>query len=224
MKRNVETVGALDAKNPLLLAVTGGIASGKSTVSRMLEELGAPLIDLDVLARQVVEPGEPAWKEIVEFFGPGILLQDGRIDRKKLSDIVFQDVEKRKKLENLTHPRILEEMRRQVDEIAAGDPDAIIQIGIPLLIELNLHDRFHKVLLVYSPQDLQIKRLMDRDRISKEAAENILRAQLPIDEKIAYADFVIHNEGSLTKTKRQVEEVWRKLKEEQGKPRTTDYF
>jgi dephospho-CoA kinase len=203
--------------NRLLIAVTGGIASGKSTVSKMLAEMGAPWIDLDVLARQVVEPGKPAWKEIVDFFGPGILLKDGRINRKKLSDVVFRDAEKRKKLESLTHPRIFEEMRRQVDEIAAGDPDAIIQVCIPLLFELNLHHKFHKVVVVYSPPDMQIQRLMERDGIGKAAAENILSAQLPMDEKVGHADFVIRNEGSLTETRRQVEEVWRKLKRLQRK-------
>lgn len=204
-------------ENRLLVAVTGGIASGKSTVSKMLEELGAPLIDLDVLARQVVEPGKPAWKEIVDFFGREIILHDGRIDRKNLSDVVFRDIEKRKRLESLTHPRILEEMCRQVDEIAAGTPDAIIQVGIPLLIELNLQDRFHKVLLVYARREVQMNRLMQRDGISKNSAENILKAQLPIDEKIGYADFVIYNDGLLEETRQQVEEAWRQLKEEQEK-------
>ncbi len=209
----VERTGCKE--NRLLLAVTGGIASGKSTVSKMLEELGAVLIDLDIVARQVVEPGKPAWKDILDFFGREILLNNGQIDRKRLSDVVFRDVEKRKTLESFTHPRIFEEMCRQIDEISAGTPDAIIQIGIPLLIELNLQHRFHRVLLAYSPPDVQIKRLMKRDRISNEVAENILKAQMPIGEKIAFADFVIRNEGPLEDTKRQVEEVWRKLKEEQ---------
>ncbi len=202
-------------ERPLLLAVTGGIASGKSAVSKMLEELGALLIDLDLLARQVVEPGKPAWKGIVEVFGPGFLLEDGRIHRKKLSDLVFHDAAKRRELEALTHPRIFEEMRRQIDEIAARDPEAIIQIGIPLLFEMNLHEKFDKILLVYASPQIQIQRLMQRDRISREAAESILKAQLPIDQKIRGAHFVIHNEGSLAETRQQVEEVWQQLKEEQ---------
>jgi dephospho-CoA kinase len=210
-----------DKDSRLLLAVTGGIASGKSTVSRMLEELGAPLIDLDLLARQVVEPGEPAWKDIRDFFGPEILHQDGRIDRKRLSDVVFRDAEKRKKLEGFTHPRIFEVMRRQADEIAARNPGAVILVAIPLLFEIKSTHRFHKVLVVYSPPELQIKRLMERDRIGREAAENILKAQLPIDEKVRYADYVIYNEGSLEETRHQVEEVWEKLREEQEKKRRT---
>jgi len=202
-------------ENRLLVAVTGGVASGKSTVSRMLEGLGAPLIDLDILARQAVEPGKPAWEEIVDYFGREILLPDGRIDRKRLSDIVFRDIEKRKKLESFTHPRIFEEMCRQVDEIASQTPDAIIQIGIPLLFELNLQHRFHKVLLVFAHREVQVSRLMERDGISKTSAENVLKAQLPIEEKVGPADFVIHNDGSLEETRRQVEAVWKQLKEEQ---------
>lgn len=204
-------------RDSLVIAVTGGIASGKSTVSRMLEQLGAPLIDLDVLARQVVEPGRPAWKEIVDFFGKEVLLQDGRIDRKKLSNVVFQDEEKRRKLESLTHPRILDEMYRQIDEIASRDPEAIIQVGIPLLFELNLQYRFHRILLVYARREVQKRRLVERDGVSESSAENILDAQLPIEEKVAHADFVIRNEGTVEETEAQVEALWKQLKEEQRK-------
>jgi dephospho-CoA kinase len=198
----------------LLVAVTGGIASGKSVVSKMLEDLGAPIIDYDVIAREIVEPGKPAWKDIVACFGERVLRQDRSIDRKNLSDIVFRDPEKRKQLESFTHPRIIEEGARQSDEIARKDPDAIIQVAVPLLIEINLQDRFHKVLLVYVPRETQIERLMKRDGIAREAAESILKAQLPIDEKLRHADFVIHNEGTLEETRRQVEQVWEELKKE----------
>jgi dephospho-CoA kinase len=197
----------------LLLGVTGGIATGKSTVSKMLEKLGAPLIDFDVLARNVVEPGKPAWKDIADYFGRQVLLDDQTIDRKKLSDVVFRDLEKRKKLESFTHPRIFEEFYNQVGDIAARIPEPVIQADIPLLIELNLQYRFDKLLLVFIPREMQVQRLMKRDGISREAAENILKAQLPIDEKIGFADFVIHNEGTLEETRMQVEEVWKKLKE-----------
>jgi dephospho-CoA kinase len=204
----------LGKDNRLLVAVTGGIASGKSVVSKMLEDLGAPIIDYDVIAREIVEPGKPAWKDIVACFGERVLRQDRSIDRKNLSDIVFRDPEKRKQLESFTHPRIIEEGARQSDEIARKDPDAIIQVAVPLLIEINLQDRFHKVLLVYVPRETQIERLMKRDGIAREAAESILKAQLPIDEKLRHADFVIHNEGTLEETRRQVEQVWEELKKE----------
>lgn len=201
----------------LLLGVTGGIASGKTTVANMLRELGAPIIDFDLIARLVVEPGKPAWKEIVEYFGKQVLKKDNSLDRKKVSKIVFRDMEKRKKLEGFTHPRIHEEFVKQVDEIAKKDPNAIIQVAIPLLIELNLQYMFHKTLVVYIPQEKQIERLIERDGISEDEAKNILKAQLPIDEKVGYADFVINNEKSLEETKRQVEDLWQTLKRLQKK-------
>jgi dephospho-CoA kinase len=196
----------------LLVAVTGGIASGKSAVSKMLHELGAPIIDYDVIARLIVEPGKPAWKDIVACFGEKVLKEDKQIDRKKLSHIVFRNADKRKVLESFTHPRIIEEAARQADEIAGKNPKAIIQFAVPLLIEINLQDQFHKVLLVYVPRETQIERLMKRDGITRDAAESILKAQLPIDEKLKYADFVIHNEGTLEETRKQVEQVWAELK------------
>ncbi len=196
----------------LLLGVTGGIASGKSTVAEMLEELGAPIVDLDVIARRVVEPSRPAFDEIVDYFGKQVLQGDGTIDRKRLSGIVFSDLEKRKRLEGFTHPRINEEMTRQVNEIAERTPGSIIQVVVPLLIELNLQYVFHKVLVVYIPPEMQVKRLAERDGISNEEAANILKAQLPIDEKVGYADYVIHNDETIEETRRQVLELWETLK------------
>ena len=196
----------------LLLGVTGGIASGKTTVANMLRKLGAPIIDFDLIARQVVEAGKPAWKELAEYFGKQVLKENGNLDRKKVSKIVFGDMEKRKKLEGFTHPRIHKEFVKQVNEIAEKDPESIIQVVIPLLIELNLQYMFHKILVVYIPQEKQIERLVERDGITEDEARNILKAQLPIDEKVEYANFVIHNEKSLKETKKQVEDLWRTLK------------
>jgi dephospho-CoA kinase len=197
--------------NRILLGVTGGIASGKTAVAGMLEELGAPIIDFDVLSRVVVEPGKPAWKEIVAYFGEQVLQEDKALDRKKLSEIVFRDFEKRKKLEGFIHPRIFDEFIRLVKEYAAKDPNVIIQAAVPLLYEVNLQYLFHKVLLVYIPEEIQIERLMKRDDISREMAVNILKSQLPIEEKRGFADFVVDNSWSLEDTKRQVKEVWEKL-------------
>ncbi|MBN1830743.1 MAG: dephospho-CoA kinase [Deltaproteobacteria bacterium] len=197
----------------MLLGVTGGIATGKTTVVRMLEELGAPVIDFDLLAREVVEPRKPAWKDIVGYFGEDILLEDGSLDREKLSGIVFQEVEKRKILERFTHPRIYEASDRKVKKICEKDPNAIIQLDIPLLIEQNLQHMVDKILVVYIPREKQIERLMERDRMSREAAVDRLGAQLSIDEKLGWADFVINNEKSLEETKKQVEDLWKTLKE-----------
>jgi dephospho-CoA kinase len=200
----------------LLLGVTGGIASGKSTVARMLEEMGAPLIDFDVLSRIVVEPGKPAWKEIVTYFGEQILREDRTLNRKALSDIVFRDRGKRRKLESFTHPRIHEEFFRRVKQMIKEDPAAIIQVVVPLLIEANLGSLFDKLLLVYIPEEMQIRRLMEREPISRETAIQVLKSQLPIDEKRKYADYIVDNSGSLEETRRQVEEVWTRLKKLQN--------
>jgi len=193
--------------------VTGGVSSGKTIVTDMLRELGSPIIDYDLIARQVVEPGKPAWKEIVDYFGRQVLQEDDNLDRKKLSKIIFQDIEKRKKLEAVTHPRIHEQFVNQLNVLSKKDPGAIIQVVIPLMIEQNLQHMFHRILLVYVPEEKQIERLVKRDKISEEEARNILNAQLPIDEKVGYADFVINNEGPLAETRKQVEELWQKLKQ-----------
>lgn len=213
--RQVEAIRGND--NRMLLGVTGGIATGKSTVVNMLKELGAPLIDFDVLARQVVEPEKPAWNDIVAYFGQQVLQEDREIDRKKLSDIVFRDFEKRKKLEGFTHPRIFEAFIQQLNGIVQKDPDSIVLVDVPLLVELNLQYMFHKTLLVCVPREIQIKRLMERDGISEEEAVNRIKAQMPIDEKVGYTDYVIHNEQSLEETRRQALELWqtlRKIQEE----------
>ncbi|OIP39465.1 MAG: dephospho-CoA kinase [Desulfobacteraceae bacterium CG2_30_51_40] len=178
----------------------------------MLQDMGAHLIDFDVLARKVVEPGKPAWKEIVAYFGRQVVSEDETLNRKALSEIVFSDMEKRKKLESLTHPRIHEEFLEEVRQIAAGHPRPIIQVGIPLLIELNLQYLFHKILVVHIPANLQVERLARRDGISEQEAANILKAQLPIEEKLGYADYVIHNDGSTEETMSQVRRLWGELK------------
>ncbi len=206
----VEAIRGKDGR--LLLGLTGGIASGKSTVAAMLEDLGAQMIDFDVLAREVVEPGKPAWKDIVNYFGEQVLREDQSLDRKKLGDIVFKDFEKRKRLEVFTHASINEAFVSRVNAIAGRDPEAVIQAVIPLLFELNLQYQFHKNILVYVPPEVQVDRLMKRDGITEEEANHRIQSQLPIDEKVGYADFVIHNDKSLEETRKQVEALWKELK------------
>jgi dephospho-CoA kinase len=201
----------------LLLGVTGGIASGKSTVSDLLSELGSPLIDFDLLARRVVEPGTRGYKDIVDYFGKQVLQENGELDRKKLSGIVFSDIEKRKKLESFTHPYIYEEFFKEIHQITEKQPDAVIQVSVPLLIELNLQFLFDKLLVVYVKPQTQAERLAKRDGITTAEAEHIMKSQLSIDEKASYADFVIDNEGSLEETKEQVQAAWEALKKMQVK-------
>ena len=198
--------------NCLVVGLTGGIASGKSTVSDMLEELGAVLIDFDLIARQVVEPGTRGLEAIVNCFGKQILAEDGTLDRKKLSKIVFQNFKKRKKLESFTHPLIYEEFFKQMDAIAKKDPDAVIQVSIPLLIEQSMQKAFDNLIIVYVSQKTQVERLVQRDGISIKEANNILKSQLPIDEKVGFANFIINNENTIEETRKQVNEVWRELK------------
>jgi dephospho-CoA kinase len=197
--------------NRFLLGVTGGIATGKTTVVNLLKEKGAPVIDFDLLARRVVEPDKPAWKNIVAYFGQQILQEDRTLDRKKLADIAFKDMEKRKKLEGFTHPEIYGEFIRELTEIVACTPEAIILVDIPLLIELNLQYLFHKLLVIHVPEEQQLQRLMERDGISRDEAAGRLKSQLPIEEKVGYADFVIRNEGPLEETRKQVDDLWDKL-------------
>jgi dephospho-CoA kinase len=199
--------------NALLVGVTGSIATGKTTVAKMLEELGAPAIDFDVLSRVVVEPGKPAWQDIVSFFGEQVLLEDRTLDREKLREIVFRDLEKKKKLESFIHPRIGEEFFALVQRYVKQDPNAIIQVVVPLLIETNMHALFHNLLMVYAPEDAQKQRLIERDEMTEEMAMNMIRSQLSVEEKKGYCDLLIDNSGSLENTRRQVEELWGRLKQ-----------
>jgi len=212
-----ETINMLrGTDNRLLLGVTGSIATGKTTVAAMLEELGARTIDFDVLSRVVVEPGKPAWNDIVAFFGKQVLREDQTLDREKLREIIFKDMEKKKKLESFQHPRIGEEFMELVKQYAGEDPNAIIQVVVPLLIEVNMHPLFHNILMVYASEEEQKKRLMNRDGSSEEMAMNMIRSQLSVEEKKGFCDLIIDNSGSLEETRKQVEKLFEKLKEIQS--------
>jgi dephospho-CoA kinase len=196
----------------LLLGVTGSIATGKSTVAGMLEELGACTIDFDVLSRVVVEPGKPAWEDIVAYFGKQVLNEDRTLDREKLREIVFRDMEEKKKLEGFIHPRISEEFVKMVDAFTRKDPKSIIQVVIPLLIETHMQAFFHNILMVYATEKAQKKRLMARDGCTEEMAMNMIRSQLSVEEKKGYCDLFIDNSGPEEETRKQVEKLWQKLK------------
>jgi dephospho-CoA kinase len=198
--------------NRLLLGVTGSIATGKTTVADILEELGARTIDFDVLSRVVVEPDKAAWQDIVAYFGEQVLAADRTLDRAKLREIVFKDLEKKKKLESFQHPRIFEEFIKQVEQYAAEDPAAIIQAVVPLLIEVNMQSLFHHTLMVYASEEAQKKRLMQRDGSSEEMALNMIRSQFSAEEKKGYCDLIVDNSGSLKETRKQVEKIWLELK------------
>jgi dephospho-CoA kinase len=195
----------------LLLGVTGGIATGKSAVAEMLREKGALTIDFDLLAREIQEPGQPAYDEIVAFFGNQVLLDYGKLDRKRLSEIVFSDPAKKAILERFTHPRIREAFHRHLHSYTVEHPSAIVQAVIPLLIESQMQHLFDRILLVYAPASLQLRRLMQRDKLLEHKAKRIIDSQLDIEKKRDLAHFIIDNSGELESTRRQVEAVWRRL-------------
>jgi dephospho-CoA kinase len=195
----------------LHVGLTGGIASGKSTVARMLAAKGAVLIDFDELAHAVIEPEGPVGRSIVRHFGEKILLPDARIDRRKLGAIVFADRAQREILNGLVHPAVFEAWQKRLAEIQKGKEDVVVVSDIPLLIEAGLKSRVDVVLLVYIPPEEQIRRLRERDGFSREEAQGRIAAQMPIAEKISRADIVIGNDGSIEETSRQVDRAWEEL-------------
>jgi len=190
----------------MILGLTGGIATGKSTVTAMLRERGIPVIDADQIAREVVEPGKPAYEAIVRHFGRDILLEDGQLDRKKLGEVVFSDEAERQKLNAIVHPEVRRVMRQEA-EAAEANGAQIVFMDIPLLYESKLQYLVEKIVVVYAPSDMQLARMMERDELDEEQAKKRLRAQFPIDQKKLEADFLIDNSQSREETQRQVEEL-----------------
>lgn len=198
----------------LLVGLTGGIATGKSLVSEILRGLGAYIIDADEIAREVVEPEKPAWLEIVEFFGKDIINKDKTINRKRLGEIVFNDPVKKRKLEEIVHPRVIEEENRMVEEYKKIKPDGIVIIDAALLIEAGSHKRVDKLIVVYAYKETQAKRLMERDGLSRPDAEKRIASQMPLDEKVKMADFIIDNSKGIERTQRQTIDIFNKLRSE----------
>jgi dephospho-CoA kinase len=197
----------------VIVALTGGIGSGKSTVARMFEDEGAYVIDFDYLARVVVKPDKPAWRDIVAYFGPEILSPDRTLNRSALAEIVFSDDESRKALEGFTHHRIFEESDALVKAIKRKDPCSVVIIDFPLLFELSLNEKFDKVILAYVPRGVQIKRIVERDGLTKEEVEKRLNVQISIEEKRSLSDYIINSEEGLNDTRNQVRKVIHELKE-----------
>ncbi|HEX7128104.1 MAG TPA: dephospho-CoA kinase [Thermodesulfobacteriota bacterium] len=197
----------------LVVGLTGGIASGKSTVSAMLEALGIPVIDADRLAREVVEPGRPAFAEVVAAFGPEVVAPDGRLDRARLGAIVFADPAARARLEAIVHPRVFEAERARLAEIARRDPGGVAVVDAALLLESGNARWMDAVVLVAAPRETQIERLVGRRGLSRAEAEARVAAQWPLERKRALADYEIDNGGSLESTRRQVAALAEALRE-----------
>ena len=196
----------------LIVGLTGGVASGKTAISQILKEEGAYLIDADQIARELVQPHTATWNELIKVFGKEILQEDGSIHRKRLAAKVFSDPEQRNLLNQILHPRIKAEMNRRVKEIGQKDPNAMVVIDAALLIELGDHREMDKVIIVTSTEKQQIERLKKRDGVDQEEAQRILFSQMPLEEKLKVANFVIQNEGSFEETRRRVKEIFQELK------------
>lgn len=189
-----------------VLGLTGGIASGKSSISAMLKEMGFPIVDADEIARRVVEKGSPVLERIKEEFGEGVLNADGTLNRKALGQLVFNSSKKLELLNSITHPAIIEEIRRDIDALSAKG-ERLCVLDVPLLIESGINNMADAVLLVYVDEKTQLYRLMNRDHIPEELALKKISSQMSYNEKKKYADYIIDNSGSLDCTKAQLEKI-----------------
>ncbi|PFU69186.1 dephospho-CoA kinase [Bacillus thuringiensis] len=193
----------------VVIGLTGGIASGKSTVSEMFRELSIPVIDADVIAREVVEQGKPAYNKIVEVFGAEVLQQDGELDRPRLGSIVFYNEEKRLQLNKIVHPAVREEMNRKKEMYIKEGMQAVV-LDIPLLFESKLTSLVDRILVVAVKPHTQLERLMKRNNFSEEEATARIQSQMPLEEKVKNADEVINNDGTIMGTKIQLQVILKK--------------
>jgi len=195
----------------LKVGLTGSIAVGKSYVLSVLAELGCVTFDADKIAHLVMEPGRDAYNDIVREFGEDVIAAGGAIDRAKLGAIVFTDNTRRKRLNEIVHPRVIEEQNRLLAEVETKQPDAIVVIDAALMIESGGYKRFDKLIVVYCNRETQIERLMRRVDITREDAERRLGAQMTSEEKLAYADYKIDTAGTFEETRERVVEVYGEL-------------
>lgn len=194
-----------------VIGLTGGVASGKSTVATMLRELGAEVIDADRIAREVVEPGRPALREIVDAFGPDVLAADGTLHRERLAERVFGDAAARQRLERITHPRIIEESERRLEELRRrGAQVAVYEAA--LLVETGRHRSMDALILVVADEAEQLRRLQARDGMDEARARSRVAAQLPTSAKTTVAHHVIRCQGPLENVRHRVAEVWRAVR------------
>jgi len=197
----------------IIAGLTGGIASGKSTISRFLSDAGAHVVDADKIAREVVKPGTSGYDAILACFGRMILLPDGDIDRKRLGEIIFNQPDKKARLDAIVHPLVFERSAEMIAQIAAETPDAVVIMDVPLLMEADMERDLEAVIVVYVPETLQLERLMNRDGIDEQAAMARIRSQMPLEEKRKRATLVIDNSGSLSDSRREALAVFNLLKQ-----------
>ena len=198
----------------LLVGLTGGVATGKSTVSAMFGALGCLIIDADRLAREVVEPGQPAYAQIVSAFGRGVLRPDGGIDRKALGTVVFADPAARERLESFTHPAIRDRIRARLAELGAAGFEGVVILDAPVMVESGDSQDVDRLVVVTADEPAQVARQQARDGLEPEDARRRIRSQMPLDEKARLAHYLIDNSGELGATEARVREVHRALRQE----------
>lgn len=194
----------------IVIGLTGGIASGKSTVANILKEKGIPIVDADIIAREVVEKGSETLNKLVETFSPAILHNDGSLDRAALGSIIFHNEEKRQLLNSIMHPSIRKRMKEKTAQYLQ-EGYSVVVMDIPLLFESKLTHLVDKTIVVYVDEEVQLKRLMERNTLSKDEALARIHSQMPLKEKKNLADFVIDNNGSLNETTTQLQEIIQKI-------------
>ncbi|NLV17087.1 MAG: dephospho-CoA kinase [Syntrophomonadaceae bacterium] len=192
-----------------VIGLTGCIASGKSTVSKMLKQKGIPVIDADQIAREIVEPGEPAYQDIVNEFGPRVVDADGQLNRKYLGDIIFSDPEMREKLNSFTHPRVQKKFEHHMQQLSPDD--RIVIWDVPLLFETNMYKEVDEVWVVWVDERLQVERLMQRDGLTQPQAKLRAASQMPMVEKMKRADRLIDNRGSIEETEAIVAKYYKQV-------------
>ncbi|MGB7740881.1 MAG: dephospho-CoA kinase [Steroidobacteraceae bacterium] len=202
MRTTVTSTAPQPTSRPFRVALTGGIASGKTTVADLFAAYGVPLVDTDLIAREVVEPGQPALAAVARAFGSDVLDPDGGLDRRRLREIIFSDATARARLEAILHPAIRAEMERQ--SVAAAQAGPYQMLVIPLLAEGGRRDHVDRVLVVDAPETLQVERLMARDAVTREQAEASLRAQAQRETRLGIADDVVTNTGRIEDLRAQV--------------------
>ncbi len=198
-------------KKNVVIGITGGPATGKSLVARKFRDLGAALIDADVIAREVLTPGTSTFHAVVRAFGRGILLRSGAIDRKALGKVVFSDYARLAELTALTHPEILRVIRKRIARLKKQGADSVIAVDAPLLFESGLDADMEKIIVVFTDEEVEIKRLMARDNIDREAALRLMGSQMPLEEKKKRADYLIDNNGKQEETLGEAEEIYKKI-------------
>ena len=195
----------------LRVGLTGNIASGKSHATQVFAELGAHIIDADVIAHQLLTPGTSTYQRVVQAFGPQMLNPDATINRRKLGEIVFQDETRRQELNGLVHPELRAQILRRIEELEQSDPNGVVIIDAALMVESGFYRTFDRVIVVHCPPSLQLTRIVSRDGLTVAQAQARMAAQMPAEEKVKYADYTIETSGTYRQTREQIETIYRSL-------------